>query len=99
MAHREELEPLHGALAEALGGLAKRGAPATLWPLWQLAAGTAAAGSSRPVTFERGTLTVEVDTPAWLAALQGQEAELMARLSKSMPGFGRLELRLRWGTR
>ena len=56
-------------------------------------------GSSRPVTFERGTLTVEVDTPAWLAALQGQEAELMARLSKSMPGFGKLELRLRWGTR
>ncbi|MBS2032827.1 MAG: DUF721 domain-containing protein [Deltaproteobacteria bacterium] len=99
MAHREELEPLQGALSEALGGLAKRGAPSTLWPLWQLAAGAAAAGSSRPVSFERGTLQVEIDTPAWLAALQGQEAELVARLKKSLPGFSRLELRLRWGNR
>ena len=39
MSHREELEPLGGALGEALGQLAQRGAPLALKPIWLQAAG------------------------------------------------------------
>lgn len=99
MASRDEFEPLRGALAEALGGLARRGAPIALQPLWSTAAGPAAAGASRPVEFHGGTLIVEVDSPAWLGGLQQQEAELKARLARLVPGFRTLELRLKWGKR
>ena len=99
MATRDELEPLRGALASALTGMAHRGSPQALQALWMSAAGAAAAQSSRPSAFESGTLVVDVDTPAWLSALQAQDSELRARLSASLPGFVRLALRLRGGTR
>jgi hypothetical protein len=95
MARREELEPLQGALAQALGGLAERGRPRALEAVWLAAAGTAAAGSSRPVSFARGKLIVEVDAPAWLNALVPQHAELTERLGRQLVGFEALELRLR----
>jgi hypothetical protein len=95
MSHREELEPLGGALGEALGQLAQRGAPQALSPIWLQVAGAVAAGASRPSGFARGTLAIEVDTAHWLRELQHQEAALRARLARALPGFRALELRLR----
>lgn len=95
MARREELEPLHGALAQALGGLAARGRPNALESVWQAAAGQAASGASRPVSYVKGRLVVEVDAPAWLSALTAQHAELAARLHERLAGFVSLELQPR----
>ena len=62
----------HARALEALGGLARRGTPSALVPLWQQAAGSAAAAASRPAGLHGGALAVEVDSPAWLHALQLQ---------------------------
>jgi len=99
MAYREELVHLQSAMAAALSGVARRGAPTALQTIWEKAAGAAAAGASRPVGFDGKTLAVEVDTPAWLHALREQEPELRARLAEALPGITQLELRLRWGAR
>jgi predicted nucleic acid-binding Zn ribbon protein len=98
MAYRDEAERLNGVLAGALGQLAKKGQPSALQALWAEAAGPQAAQASRPVNFQSGTLTIEVDTPPWLDALRGQGEALTGRLRASLPGCYRVELRLR-GTR
>lgn len=97
MAHREDFEPIQTALAAALGGLASRGAAGTLQPIWVEVVGRPLAGASRPARFNDGVLEVSVDGPAWLRTLQAQSDELERRLRVHLPGFTRIELRLRGG--
>jgi hypothetical protein len=92
---REEAQTFAEAMGEALGGLANRGNPGSLAPLWANAAGPQAARASRPIGFNGGVLLVEVETRAWSEALEGQRATLEDRLARQLPGFKGLELRSR----
>ena len=97
MAQRDDFLPIQTALAAALGGLASRGAAGALQTLWADVVGGPSAGASRPSRFHEGILEVSVDGPAWLHTMQTQTEELERRLRARLPGFTRLELRLRGG--
>ncbi len=97
MAHRDDVLPLNEALAGALSGLAKRGQPKALGPIWSSAAGEVAAASSRPIAFENGVLRIEADSEAWVTVLREQTRTLAERLAAQLPGFRSLEISQRGG--
>jgi predicted nucleic acid-binding Zn ribbon protein len=77
--------PARALLPRVLARLSREtGRGAHFRPVWEDVVGTVAARHSTPVSLERGTLVVEVESPRWAAALEGQDAQVRARLDERL---------------
>ncbi len=64
---------------------------------WQKAAGSKAAGHSRPANIRRRVLTVEIDSSTWFYALNLKKRGLLKRLKKELGEETLKEIRFRMG--
>lgn len=78
-------------------GAPEAAAMAAVFGGWEEAVGPAVAAHAAPVSLMRGTLTVEVDDPAWATQMRFLGATVLERLGASAgPGVvTRLEVRVR----
>jgi predicted nucleic acid-binding Zn ribbon protein len=75
--------PLPGVLDQVLAGLGAPSADAvvTISERWSDLIGAEVAGHVRPVSVERGRLTLLADSPAWASHVRWAEADLLSRLA------------------
>ena len=92
-------QPLAGALKNVLKNLSgKRPGEEEIGGLWARAAGEKAALHSRPVSFRKSVLVVNVDVSGWLYELTLRKKEILAELAKDLKGKKRVkDIRLRIG--
>ncbi len=64
---------------------------------WAAAAGEQAAGHSRPVSFRRARLTVNVDGSSWLYELTTKKRDLVGALQPGLKGRRLKDIRFRIG--
>ena len=64
---------------------------------WEAAVGAAAAKHSRPVSFKKATVTVNVDRSGWLYELTVQKKEILKKLEERLQGKKIKDIRLRIG--
>lgn len=62
-------------------GAPSAGALATIFERWPAIVGEAVAAHSRPLSLQRGTLTVGADQPAWAAQLSYLEDDMKRRVN------------------
>ncbi len=63
-------------------GAPRAGALSALFGRWEEIVGPAVAAHSRPLSLQRGLLTVAVDQPAWATQLTYLEADLKRRIDE-----------------
>lgn len=76
-------------ISRSLGG-PDAGAVAAIFERWEEIVGPAVAAHSRPVSLNRGTLTVAVDQPGWATQLTYLESDLRRRIDE-VAGAGAVE--------
>jgi predicted nucleic acid-binding Zn ribbon protein len=64
---------------------------------WEAAVGAAAAKHSRPVSFKKATVTVNVDRSGWLYELTVQKKEILKKLEERLGAKKIKDIRLRIG--
>jgi len=64
---------------------------------WRAAAGGSAATHSRPVSYKRGTLVVNVENSSWLYELTTHKKDIISKLEKGLEREKIKELRFRIG--
>ncbi len=64
---------------------------------WRKAAGDAAARNSRPVSFKKASLVVNIQSSSWLYELTSRKKEILAALEREFKGKKIKELRFRIG--
>ena len=90
------MEGLLREAIKALGGKERLGEEEIL-EAWKDAAGAAAAGHSKPVSFRRATVTVNVDNSGWLYELTTKKKEIARALSERLGGRKIKDIRFRIG--
>jgi predicted nucleic acid-binding Zn ribbon protein len=95
---REE-KPLAGILKRVIKGI---GGPARLTEeemhaAWAAAAGSEAARHSRPVSFKKAAVFVNVDRSSWLYELTTRKKEILAKLEERLKGRKFRDIRFRIG--
>lgn len=92
----EHFSRLVGKVIEALSGKERLGEE-EIASAWRKAAGDAAAGHSRPVSFKKASLVVNVASSGWLYELTVRKKEIMKALEAGLKGKKIKELRFRIG--
>ena len=64
---------------------------------WEAAVGKAAARHSKPVSFKKATIVVNVDRSGWLYELTVQKKEILKKLEERLQGKKIKDIRLRIG--
>ena len=83
-------------IIESLGDKGKLGEE-EIMSAWQNAVGKQAASHSRPVSFKRATLIVNVDGSSWLYELSTRKKETLKKLDKGLAGKKVKDIRFRIG--
>ena len=82
---QHDFTPARNLLPSLLAKLSRESGTAShLMPVWSEAVGPVSAKHSTPTSLEGRTLFVRVESPRWVAALKGQEAEILARLAERL---------------
>jgi len=90
------LEKLLKDVLKKLGG--KRPGEEEIAGAWARAAGETAAQHTRPVSFQKAVLIVNVDASTWLYELTTRKREILARLAGELTGRKRVkDIRFRIG--
>jgi predicted nucleic acid-binding Zn ribbon protein len=74
------------AISELTSALAPATTLARVQGVWELAAGTAVAAASRPVSERAGTLTVACESAVWAQELELMSSDLIGRLNAELSG-------------
>ena len=95
----EKANPLEQVLKDVIKKLSKkRPGEEEIGEAWTSAAGNAGARHSRPVTFKKGVLTVNVDGSAWLYELTTAKREIVKKLDADLKGKKKVkDIRFRIG--
>jgi len=95
--------PGSGPLGDILSGVIKRLGPKErlseedINDAWREAAGAGAAKHSRPVSFKKATIFVNVDRSSWLYELTVNKKEILKKLGESLKGRKIGDIRFRIG--
>ena len=92
----EHFSDLIGNVIKNLTGRERLGAE-EIGAAWEAAAGQAAAKHSRPVSFRRASLTVNITSSSWLYELTVRKKEILLALEKELGAKRIKELRFRIG--
>lgn len=92
----EHFSQLINKVIEGLSGKERLGEEEIV-SAWRKAAGNAAAGHSRPVSFKKASLVVNVASSSWLYELTVRKKEIMKILESELKGKKIKELRFRIG--
>jgi len=94
-----EEKPLSGLVKKIIKGLGGKGrlTEEEICRAWQEAVGSDAARHSRPVSFKRGCIFVNVDRSSWLYELTVRKKEILAGLEAGLKGNRFKEIRFRIG--
>lgn len=92
----EHFSRLVGKVIDGLCG-AERFGEEEIASAWRSAAGERAAASSRPVSFKRASLLVNVANSSWLYELTVNKKEILKRLEAGLKGKKIKEIRFRIG--
>lgn len=92
----ESFNDLIGNVIKNLTGKERLGAE-EIGSAWEAAAGQAAAKHSKPVSFKRASLIVNVESSSWLYELTVRKKEILQTLEKELKGKKVKELRFRIG--
>lgn len=92
-------KPLEGLLRDAIKALGdkERLGEEEIVEAWKAAAGAAAAGHSKPVSFKGAVVVVNVDNSGWLYELTLKKKEITRTLSEKLGGRKIKEIRFRIG--
>lgn len=92
----EHFSDLVGSVINNMAGKGRLGAE-EIASAWSSAAGAAAARHSRPVSFKKNSLIVNVESSSWLYELTVRKKEILQILEKELKGGKVKELRFRIG--
>ena len=94
-----ETGPLNGLLKNVIKRLsgAERFGEEEMASAWEYAAGSGAAKHSRPVSFKKATVIINVDSSGWLYELTIQKKKILERLGEKLKGKKIKEIRFRIG--
>lgn len=90
------LDKMVKKIIEGLGGKGKLGQE-EIMGAWEAAVGGAAAKHTRPVSFKKNTLIVNVDGSSWLYELTTKKKEILIKLEDGLAGKKVKEIRFRIG--
>jgi predicted nucleic acid-binding Zn ribbon protein len=95
----DKASPLENILKDVIKNLSrKRPGEEEIGDAWAKAAGEAAARHSRPVSFRKSVLVVNVDGSSWLYELTTQKRGILATLERDLKGKKRVkDIRFRIG--
>ena len=92
----EHFSALIGSVIKNLTGKERLGAE-EIGQAWEEAVGQAAAKHSRPVSFKKASLVVNIESSSWLYELTVRKKEIMKTLEIALKGKKINELRFRIG--
>jgi len=94
-----KIDPLGAVLKRVLSSLKKKGryTEEDIALFWEKAAGSKAAGHTKPAAFKGGRLVVNVDGSSWLYELTLKKRDILKKFNDQLKGKKIKEIRFRIG--